>query len=65
MFDLEDPDHCQAFLQPKLVLDNLDGLIIIDEVQRDPELFPYLLSLIDCMPDIKILILGSALIELL
>ena len=22
MFDLEDPDHCQAFLQPKLVLDN-------------------------------------------
>lgn len=65
MFDLEDPDHCQAFLQPKLTLDNLDGLVIIDEIQRSPELFPYLRSLVDRKPNVKILILGSASIELL
>jgi predicted AAA+ superfamily ATPase len=39
LFDLEDPDDLQAFASPKLVIENLDGLIIIDEVQRAPELF--------------------------
>ncbi len=65
IFDLEDPDHCYAFREPKLVLDHLEGLIIIDEVQRSPELFPYLRSLVDRKPNLKILILGSASTKLL
>lgn len=31
-FDLEDPDHLNAFESPKLVLDELNGMIVIDEV---------------------------------
>jgi predicted AAA+ superfamily ATPase len=60
LFDLEDPDDLQAFASPKLVIENLDGLIIIDEVQRAPELFNYLRVLVDKKPAVKILILGSA-----
>jgi len=60
MFDLEDPDDLQAFANPKLVLENLQGLIIIDEIQRIPDLFPYLRTLVDRRPMLKLLILGSA-----
>lgn len=60
LFDLEDPDDLQAFSNPKLVLESVDGLVIIDEVQRVPELFPYLRALVDRKPKLKILILGSA-----
>lgn len=60
MFDLEDPDDLQAFSNPKLVLENLEGFVIIDEIQRVPELFPYLRALVDRKPTLKILILGSA-----
>lgn len=65
IFDLEDPDHCYAFKDPKLVLDHLEGLIIIDEVQRVPELFPYLRTLVDRKANVRILILGSASTKLL
>lgn len=64
-FDLEDPDDLQAFANPKPLLESLEGLIIIDEVQRQPELFPYLRVLVDRKPNLKILILGSASQELL
>ncbi|CAL7962955.1 conserved hypothetical protein [Alphaproteobacteria bacterium] len=60
IFDLEDPDDLQAFSNPKLVLENLEGFVIIDEIQRVPELFPYLRALVDRKPMLKILILGSA-----
>lgn len=60
VFDLEDPDDTQALTHPKLTLEPLEGLIIIDEIQRRPELFPYLRVLVDRKPKLKLLILGSA-----
>ena len=59
-FDLEDPEHLNAFESPKLLLQNLDGLIVIDEIQLRPELFPYLRVLVDQKPLLRLLILGSA-----
>ena len=50
-----------ALKNPKLVLRELSGLVIIDEIQRVPELFPVLRVLVD-LPDNRahFLILGSA-----
>jgi len=63
-FDLEDPEHLNALKNPKLTLSDLNGLIVFDEIQRRPELFPYLRVLSD-YSDKKFLILGSASRELL
>ena len=46
-FDLEYPAHVQRLSQPAQVLERLDGLVVIDEVQRMPELFPRLRVLMD------------------
>ena len=46
-FDLEDPRDLNQLANPLLALDDLRGLIIIDEIQRIPELFPYLRTLVD------------------
>lgn len=60
-FDLEDPEDLQALENPKLVFKQLKGMIVIDEIQRRPELFPVLRILIDKEKrNRKILILGSA-----
>jgi predicted AAA+ superfamily ATPase len=59
-FDLEDPDDLEKFSSPKVLLGAMKGLVIIDEIQRRPELFPYLRVLVDRNPHIKLLILGSA-----
>lgn len=59
-FDLEDPESLALLDNPKLTLEPLEGLIIIDEIQRRAELFPYLRVLVDKYPDRKILVLGSA-----
>ncbi|MGE3920411.1 MAG: ATP-binding protein, partial [Gammaproteobacteria bacterium] len=60
-FDLEDPLHLAALQTPKLTLDQLSGLIIIDEIQRIPNLFTYLRVLVDRPENrIQFLILGSA-----
>lgn len=59
-FDLEDPDDLEKLSAPKVLLGAMKGLVIIDEIQRRPELFPYLRVLVDRNPDIKLLILGSA-----
>ncbi len=64
-FDLEDPIDLSKLDNPKLTLEFLDGLIIIDEIQRKEELFPYLRVLVDKYPDRKILVLGSASQELI
>lgn len=58
-YDLEDPTHLDQLGNPKTALDPLSGLIIIDEVQRQSTLFPYLRVLSD-YSDKKFLILGSA-----
>lgn len=65
-FDLEDPEDLSALENPKLVFNELEGTIIIDEIQRKPELFPFLRSFVDRKKrKRKILILGSASKELI
>ena len=58
-FDLEDYTDLAKLENPKLTLEPLDGLIIIDEIQRRPDLFPYMRVIVD-NKKIKFLILGSA-----
>ena len=60
-FDLEDPTALSRLDDPKLTLSALKGLVVIDEVQRRPELFPVLRFLLDRPDnDLQLLILGSA-----
>lgn len=59
-FDLENPRDAARLEQPQLALEDLSGLIVIDEIQRIPELFPLLRHLVDTLPNQKYLILGSA-----
>lgn len=46
-FDLEYPPHAQRLAEPAQVLERLEGLVVIDEVQRRPDLFPLLRVLMD------------------
>jgi hypothetical protein len=65
-FDLEDPLSIARLDEPMTALRGLRGLIVIDEVQRRPELFPVLRVLTDRKPlPSRFLILGSASPELL
>ncbi len=60
-FDLENPGDAAALSQPALSLPELKGLVIIDEVQRLPDLFPLLRVLADRKPlPARFLVLGSA-----
>jgi predicted AAA+ superfamily ATPase len=60
-FDLEDPAQLERLASPKLALENLSGLVVIDEIQLRPELFPILRVLVDRTPNpARFLILGSA-----
>jgi predicted AAA+ superfamily ATPase len=60
-FDLEDPIDSTKMAQPKNALAGLKGTVVIDEVQRQPDLFPILRVLADRKPlPAKFLILGSA-----
>ncbi len=65
-FDLEDPDDRARLADPAFVLRPLTGLVVIDEIQTQPDLFPILRVLAD-RPDLpaRFLILGSAAPELL
>ena len=60
-FDLESPSDLARLANPELVLSSLGGLIILDEIQRMPELYPVLRVLADRsnLPA-RFLILGSA-----
>lgn len=60
IFDLEDPRDLQRLQEPLLTLEGLEGLVVIDEIQRCPELFPVLRVLVDRSKKTKYLILGSA-----
>ncbi|MBN1942605.1 MAG: ATP-binding protein [Phycisphaerae bacterium] len=65
-FDLEDQSSVIALADPKSVLEPLKGLVVIDEVQERPELFPVLRVLLDRRPlPARFFILGSASQELL
>jgi predicted AAA+ superfamily ATPase len=65
-FDLEDPQSVARLAEPGLALRPLRGLVVIDEIQRRPELFPLLRVLADRMPlPARFLILGSASPDLL
>lgn len=65
IFDLENPRDALLLSKPQLTLEALSGLIVIDEIQRVPELFPLLRYLVDTRPDQRYLILGSASRDLL
>lgn len=65
-FDLEDPADLARLDDPGLALADLRGLVIIDEIQRRPNLFPVLRVLADRRPRrVRFLVLGSASPELL
>lgn len=65
-FDLEDPASLIGLADPKTALATLKGVVVIDEVQRRPDLFPILRVLLDRHHrPAKFLVLGSALPDLL
>lgn len=60
-FDLEDPASLARLAEPMTALSTLRGVVVIDEVQRRPDLFPILRVLADRKPlRARFLILGSA-----
>jgi uncharacterized protein len=61
VFDLEDPRHRARLTDPMLALEPLRGLVVLDEVQRLPDVFQVLRVLAD-RPDApaRFLVLGSA-----
>ena len=60
-FDLENPFSLARLDQPMTTLQDLRGLVVIDEIQRRPDLFPVLRVLCDRTPlPAQFLILGSA-----
>lgn len=65
-FDLEDPISFERLREPRLALGGLSGLVVIDEIQLRPDLFPLLRVLAD-RPNrpARFLILGRASPELL
>jgi predicted AAA+ superfamily ATPase len=65
-FDLENPEDEARLGDPMLALKGLKGLVVIDEIQRLPGLFPVLRVLVDRpRPAARFLVLGSASPELL
>ena len=59
-FDLENPQDLACLEQPQLALEDMTGLIVIDEIQRLPDLFPLLRYLVDHGKSRRFVILGSA-----
>lgn len=60
-FDLEDPAGLARLAEPVTALSGLKGTIVLDEVQRRPDLFPVLRVLADRKPlPARFLVLGSA-----
>ncbi|MBI1946047.1 MAG: ATP-binding protein [Deltaproteobacteria bacterium] len=60
-FDLESPHDSERLRDPTLALAPLRGLVVLDEVQRRPDLFPVLRVLADRpRTQARFLVLGSA-----
>ena len=60
-FDLEDSTDLARLADPRLALDSLDGLVVIDEVQHSEGLFRVLRVLVDRPANrTRFLVLGSA-----
>src|SRR2546430_4795816 len=60
-FDLENPDALARLGESMRVLERLEGLVVLDEVQRKPELFALLRVLADRKPvKARFLLTGSA-----
>lgn len=65
-FDLEDPRDLARLADPMLALRGLTGLVVLDEIQYRPDLFPALRVLADRRPTrSRFLVLGSAAPDLL
>jgi predicted AAA+ superfamily ATPase len=65
-FDLEDPTSLARLGEPMTTLAPLQGTVVLDEVQRRPDLFPVLRVLADRRPlPARFLVLGSASPDLL
>lgn len=66
LFDLESSADLARLADPLLALSELEGLVVLDEVQRRPDLFPTLRVLADRRPlPARFLVLGSASPDLL
>jgi predicted AAA+ superfamily ATPase len=66
IFDLESADDVARLADPMLALRPLGGLVVLDEIQHRPELFPALRVLVDePRTSRRFLVLGSASPELL
>jgi hypothetical protein len=60
-FDLEDPADLARLTEPGLALRGLEGLVVLDEIQRSPALFNLLRVLADRRPlPARFIVLGSA-----
>ena len=65
-FDLEDPEDLARLEDPMLALRDLRGTVVLDEIQRRPDLFPSLRVLADRPgTPCRFLVLGSASPQLL
>jgi hypothetical protein len=66
LLDLENPRDARRLAGPMTALEDLRGTVVIDEVQRQPDLFPILRVLADRRPlPARFLVLGSASPELI
>jgi predicted AAA+ superfamily ATPase len=60
-FDLEDSADLAQLADPLLALQELTGIVVLDEIQRRPNLFPILRVLADRRPTrARFLVVGSA-----
>lgn len=65
-FDLENPRDRAQLENPQTILESLRGLVVLDEIQRRPDLMPLLRVLADRRPlPCRFLLLGSASPELI
>lgn len=66
IFDLESPSDRARLADPMLALEGLSGLVVLDEIQREPDIFPVLRVLVDRpKSQTRFLVLGSASPDLL
>lgn len=59
-FDLENPRDVARLSEAQLTLERLEGIVVIDEIQLQPDLFPLLRFFVDQDVTRRYLILGSA-----